>query len=327
MFAGIMMAAIYTGMDGYNGLRGWQWLFLINGIITCPIAIMGFLYFPDTPENTKAPYLSQAERDLALARLPPKKADGHNVNLISLAKRTFSSSAFYIFLGWAIITGALEAFVVQGLFLLWMKANSSHFSQSQINTYPLGVQAVGIVSNFLAAVHVDWSGTRVPMGVLAALLQLISAIMLLVPSLPFGGTFFAFYLAGTSYIVNPVSYGWANIILQRSGDDAVRSVILYGMNAAQTCLYTFWGIALYPASDAPYWKKGYITMIVVVISMLAFLYLVQRLDRKTFARYGDAAVRDIPDEVASEEIKIISGDEVYTEKGITQRHGSLEKHA
>lgn len=32
MFAGIMMAAIYTGMDGYRGLRGWQWLFIINGM-------------------------------------------------------------------------------------------------------------------------------------------------------------------------------------------------------------------------------------------------------------------------------------------------------
>lgn len=32
MFAGIMMAAIYTSMDGYRGLRGWQWLFLINGM-------------------------------------------------------------------------------------------------------------------------------------------------------------------------------------------------------------------------------------------------------------------------------------------------------
>lgn len=284
---------------------------------------MGFLYFPDTPETTKAPFLSQAERELALARLPPKKADGHNVNLISLCKRTFSNSAFYIFVGWSVITGALEAFVVQGLFLLWMKANKSHFSQSQINTYPLGIQAVGMVSNFLAAVEIDRTGKRVPMGVLAALLQLISSIMLLVPSLPFAGTFFAFYLAGTSYIVNPVSYGWANIVLQRSGDDAVRSVILYGMNAFQTCLYTFWGIALYPASDAPHWKKGYITMIVVVVCMLAFLYLVQRLDKRTLAKYGDTAVRDLSDESSGEEIEVVSGNEVHTEKGIIQRNTSV----
>lgn len=282
---------------------------------------MGFMYFPDTPETTKAPFLSPEERKLALARLPPKKADGHNVNLSSLSRRAFGTSAFYIFVGWSILTGALEAYVVQGLFLLWMKANSSHFTQSQINTYPLGVQAVGIVSNFLAAVHIDRTGKRVPMGVLAALLQLVSTIMLLVPSLPFAGTFFAFYLAGTSYIVNPVSYGWANIVLQRSGDDAVRSVTLYGMNAFQTCLYTFWGIALYPASDAPYWKKGYITMVVVVISMLAFLYLVQRLDKQTLAKYGDTAVRDLPEE-ASDEVELVSASKVQTEKSTIRRADS-----
>ena len=54
------------------------------------------------------------------------------------------------------------------------------------------------------------------------------------------------------------------MICQRTGDDAARSVILYIMSMVQSILYTFWGIALYPASDAPYWKKGYIAMIVVV---------------------------------------------------------------
>jgi ACS family pantothenate transporter-like MFS transporter len=41
------------------------------------------------------------------------------------------------------------------------------------------------------------------------------------------------------------------------------------MSMVQSILYTFWGIALYPASDAPYWKKGYITMIVVVFAFFA----------------------------------------------------------
>jgi MFS transporter, ACS family, pantothenate transporter len=30
MFAGVMMAAIYTGMEGMSGLGGWQWVFLIG---------------------------------------------------------------------------------------------------------------------------------------------------------------------------------------------------------------------------------------------------------------------------------------------------------
>lgn len=52
---------------------------------------MGFLYFPDIPENTKASYLSPAEKQLALDRLPPKNEDGHNINPWSLIKRIFTS--------------------------------------------------------------------------------------------------------------------------------------------------------------------------------------------------------------------------------------------
>ncbi|KAK8121145.1 major facilitator superfamily domain-containing protein [Apiospora kogelbergensis] len=213
---------------------------------------------------------------------------------LSLLKRTFKSPALYILCAFAVICGALEAFVVQNLFLLWLKYYSNHFTQSQINTYPLGVQAVGIVSNFLAAVHIDATGKRVPMGILACMLQLVSAIILLVPSISFPWTFFAQYLAGTSYMVNPVSYGWANIILQRGGDDALRSVTLYAMNAASTCLYTFWGIVLYPASDAPYWRNGYITMIVVVFATLVMVWVVNRLDEWTLAKHSEMPIHGQP---------------------------------
>lgn len=292
MFAGVMMTAIHKGMSGHS-LRGWQWVFIINGIITCPVAIMGFLCFPDTPEVTKAPWLSETERRLALLRLPPKKADGHNISPRSLAVRALTSKALYVLCLFAVISGALEAFVVQNLFLLWLKYYQDHFSQAQINTYPLGIQAVGIVSNFLAAVHIDATGRRVPMGVLVCLLQIVSAIILLIPNISFAATFFAFYLSGTSYMVNPVSFGWANIICQRGGDDAVRSIILYAMNAASTCLYTFWGVVLYPASDAPRWRNGSIAMIVVAFAMLGMLWIVHRLDRETLARYSDGAVRDL----------------------------------
>lgn len=136
------------------------------------------------------------------------------------------------------------------------------------------MQAVGIVSNMLAAWHMDATGTRVPMAVLAVMLQLICAIMLLVPTLPFAGTFFAFYLSGTAYMVNPLIFGWASIILQRTGDDAVRSVTVYCMNVLSLTLYTFWGIVFYAADEAPYWKKGGIVMIVCCCVMLGYVWVV-----------------------------------------------------
>jgi ACS family pantothenate transporter-like MFS transporter len=231
-----------------------------------PFGIFGLMFFPNLPESTNAPYLSKEEIQLALDRLPPKKDWGHDINMKALAKRLFTKPDLYVLTAYSIIGCALEAIVLQGLFLLWMKAHIEQFPSHATTTYPLGIQAVSIVSNVGAGYVIDMTNRRIPMVILAGLLQLLVAILLLVPSLSTAGTFFAFYLAGTSYIVNPILYGWASVILQRGGDDASRSVILYIMSMVQSVLYTFWGIALYPATDAPYWKKGYITMIVVVFA-------------------------------------------------------------
>ncbi|CAI0651416.1 unnamed protein product [Colletotrichum noveboracense] len=292
MFAGVMMAAIYKGMGGLGGLGGWQWVFLIDGIITLPIAFFGFFFFPDIPENTKATYLSESEKKMAVARLPPIKEGGHSINPFSLMKRLFLQPMFWILVFWSPVCATLEAYAVQNNFLIWLKYQSSHFTQSQINTYPLGVQAVGIASNMLAAWHMDATGTRVPMAVLAIFLQLICAIMLLVPTLPFAGTFFAFYLSGTAYMVNPLIFGWASIILQRTGDDAVRSVTVYCMNVLSLTLYTFWGIVFYAADEAPYWKKGGIVMIVCCFVMLGYVFVVRKLDIHTLEKYGNPTAGD-----------------------------------
>jgi hypothetical protein len=41
MFSGYLQAAIYKGLEGAHGLRGWQWLFIMNGVISVPIAVAG----------------------------------------------------------------------------------------------------------------------------------------------------------------------------------------------------------------------------------------------------------------------------------------------
>ncbi|KAF3354638.1 Chaperone protein hchA [Verticillium dahliae VDG1] len=53
MFSGYLMAAVYH-LDGVHGYHGWQWLFIINTVISLPIAMAGFFLFPDLPEITRA---------------------------------------------------------------------------------------------------------------------------------------------------------------------------------------------------------------------------------------------------------------------------------
>jgi ACS family pantothenate transporter-like MFS transporter len=169
----------------------------------------------------------------------------------------------------------LEAFAFQGMLLLWLKYNKKRFSQSAINTYPLGIQSVAIVSQIAAGIFIDRTGHRLPMVVFAGAMQLITASLLLVRNLPDGGIFTAHYLSGTSFIVNPLMYGWASTIMQRGGDDAVRAVVIGSMTTAGQVLYTFWGIVMYPATDAPYWKKGSIAMIVVVFAFVGWSFVVK----------------------------------------------------
>ena len=50
LFSGFMQVGINSSMDGKNGMQGWRWLFIIDGIITMPIAALSLFIFPDTPE-------------------------------------------------------------------------------------------------------------------------------------------------------------------------------------------------------------------------------------------------------------------------------------
>lgn len=63
--------------------------FIIDGIITLPVAVFGYLFFPDLPETTTASYLKPHEKELALSRLPPKNPEGHNIGM-SLIKRVLA---------------------------------------------------------------------------------------------------------------------------------------------------------------------------------------------------------------------------------------------
>lgn len=58
MFSGYLQAGLYKSMNGHAGLAGWRWLFIMDGIISIPIAFWGFFGLPDTPHTTRAFYWS-----------------------------------------------------------------------------------------------------------------------------------------------------------------------------------------------------------------------------------------------------------------------------
>src|SRR3954467_11442614 len=59
--------AIMQFMDGAFGWRGWQWLFLLEGIPSVIIGVLVLLILPDGPRT--ATWLAPEERDMVIARI------------------------------------------------------------------------------------------------------------------------------------------------------------------------------------------------------------------------------------------------------------------
>lgn len=65
-FGGLLASAIGK-MDGMRGFRGWRWIFILEGVLTCVVAIFFWFLLPDFPEDAK--WLREDERAYVHARL------------------------------------------------------------------------------------------------------------------------------------------------------------------------------------------------------------------------------------------------------------------
>ena len=61
------LSSVILGLDGVAGLHGWQWLFLIEGLPACILAIVVLVVLPDGPRATS--WLTNEEKELIARRL------------------------------------------------------------------------------------------------------------------------------------------------------------------------------------------------------------------------------------------------------------------
>lgn len=322
MIGGFIQTGIYTSMDNRHGIRGWRWLFLIDGIITLPVALYGFFLFPDTPTSTVAPYLTPAERELAVSRLrehghllesePEHDGEhgdehGDQPQLKStpqhreaeqqeqqqqttaastptttsrtttssplswaFAKRVLTSYEWWGFVMLWILAGETESFSSNALLALYMKSSpSATYTVSQLNNYPTGVPAVGIVSTLFWAALTDFlGGKRYLVGYFIGVTGVATSGMILGAKrmmdrdpLRNGDrstaiVFAAYYWAGAVYACQATFFAWANDAT-RHREPVFRSVVLAGMNLGSNAVNAWWSILFYGASMAPWFEVSH----------------------------------------------------------------------
>jgi MFS family permease len=80
-FAGLIALGVFK-LDGVHGIKGWRWLFIIQGIATFVIAVAACFILPDEPLTTW--WLSPEERQLAHSRVA-KDTVGHSADVSMFA--------------------------------------------------------------------------------------------------------------------------------------------------------------------------------------------------------------------------------------------------
>ncbi|KAI0593502.1 major facilitator superfamily domain-containing protein [Biscogniauxia sp. FL1348] len=319
MIGGFIQTGIHSSLDGRNGLSGWRWLFIIDGLITLPVALYGFIFFPDTPTTTNAFYLTPAQRALAVSRVQPAAPphspssprlatspldaetkgasadDDDNTSISpraggappsppssspspltwSFAKRVVTSWLYWGFVVLWIIAGETESFSTNALLALYMKSHpSTSYGVSQLNNYPTGVPAVGILSTLFWATLTDFLGGRRDLvGYFIGVTGVATSAMILgarhrqPTAAATAVVFAAYYWAGAVYACQATFFAWANDAL-RHDEPMFRAVVLASMNMGSNAVNAWWSIVFYGASMAPWFTRGMWAMIAVSILLV-----------------------------------------------------------
>lgn len=203
LIGGFIQSGLFDSLDGRLGLAGWRWLFIIDGLLTVPVALYGIVFFPDTPQTTTAFYLTEAEKALAVSRVP--HTPDQSPLTATFLKRVVTSWYWWGFVGLWILANKVESLSTNALLALFLQHHPTRkYTVAEKNNYPTGVPAMGIASTLFWATLTDYlGGKRYLVGYFMGLTSIATCIMILVasrdPTNPRSTTvtMAAYYWAGT----------------------------------------------------------------------------------------------------------------------------------
>lgn len=152
---GPLSGAILKLFHGVNGMDGWQWLFILEGIPACFLGVVVLFYMTDRPE--KADWMPDDERAALLARLERERkvreSKGHHASLRALLDPKVAQLALIYF---CFVTGSYGI-------SMWLPQIVKNFGTSNelyvglLTAVPYSCAAVCMVIN---GRHSDQTGER-----------------------------------------------------------------------------------------------------------------------------------------------------------------------
>lgn len=271
--ASLLQGASTTYLDDHNGLAGWRWLFIINAIITLPLAFLGFFIWPGTPDKPNRLVLTPTELDLARSRLERYGAKVQSTPFSwALFKRLFTNWRFFVLVFWDILFFNTSANAAA--FLLWIKS-LDRYDVATMNNLAAISPALGIFFVLFINFSSDlWIGR--PAGItLASAFNFTSLVILAIWNVPESAKWFAYSVTYSAVAVSSVLYGWANIIMRDNVEERAMTLIL--MTAIATSTQAWVPLLVYPTVSAPRFPKGYIYSAVMTVLLVIMTQVIRLL--------------------------------------------------
>ncbi|RMZ86880.1 hypothetical protein DV736_g5894, partial [Chaetothyriales sp. CBS 134916] len=248
MFSGYLMAAVYH-LDGVGGWKGWQWLFIVNTIISLPIAIAGVFMMPDLPEITRAWWLKPGEIALANKRMELEGRANRAPYTKAKFKKIFSSWHIYLLTLLYFFFNNGGGAISQPAFSLWLKSRG--FSVEKINLYPTLTALVQVLSTLAYAWSSDtvFKGERWPPIVFSGVMNIIVYVSFTIWDISLGWKWACFFLAGFSGGISGLTFAWAHEIC--SDDNEERALVTGTMNEIAYVFQAWLPLLIWQQVEAP----------------------------------------------------------------------------
>ncbi|RLV96183.1 putative transporter SEO1 [Spathaspora sp. JA1] len=264
--SGLLSGAIARNMGGVAGHEPWQWIFIIDGIISVVVGLIGYYMIPGTPQDCYSIFLSDDEIRIARRRMlkdqkdakPRENAVKHFFD-INIWKSIFSSWHFYVLVLWNIFCWN-NSNGSSGSYALWLKSltnsdGTPRFAPGQLQDYTALTPGLGLIWLVITCSIADFFNTRSGAIVFSQIFNVLGNVILAVWHVPERAKWFAFCLQYFGWAMAPVLYSWQGDICRK--DIRERQVVLVSMNILAQQSTAWISVLVWPTVEAPRFLKGF----------------------------------------------------------------------
>ncbi|KAL2010828.1 hypothetical protein VTN00DRAFT_3546 [Thermoascus crustaceus] len=250
-FGNLIAAGILNGLAGHRGISAWQWLYIIEGAITCAIGLVICFVLPDFPDTWRllSPEMKQiANRRLAIDAAEADVDEAGGMSQVRGMKLAFTDAKTYILaIAYMAITGASG---FQNYFPTLTKTLGYSEIVSLLLVAPPYIFMV--VWSLIHSHFSDRFGNRFWFFTYPIPITIVGFIVFMTTS-SFGPRYFSFFLMIFVFTMNGTLYSWiANAIPRPPAKRAVAYAFINSIGNSAS----IWTPYTYRDQETPYYRTA-----------------------------------------------------------------------